>query len=101
MLPSFLSGTDQKKQKQTRGVFDNNIYNVTRGTKVIYEAVKEYFVANTPVEYHVQGRFNIVKDSANTTTTTNEPTTTTSSVTRIMSNSMLICIGVMLKIWNP
>ena len=84
-----------------RGVFDDNIYNVIRGDKFIYEAVKEYFEANTLIEYEVKGRFNIIQDPVPpTTTTTTTTTTTSSSVTRLMSNSILICIGVMLRIWN-
>ena len=53
-LPSFLAGTNF--QRQMRGVFDDSILSHTVGDVMIYEALKDYIKANTPLAQAVDGR---------------------------------------------
>lgn len=88
MLPSFLAGGGSRKnQKQMRGIFDQNILEHIPGDRFIYEVVRDYFKATSPVEQHVEGRFQVIIESTSRTSTF------------VISPALLFSI-VMLKMWN-
>ena len=61
-LPSFLAGTNF--QRQMRGVFDDSILSHTVGDVMIYEALKDYIKANTPLAQAVDGRLSITNTTS-------------------------------------
>merc|ERR1711892_1373208 len=67
-LPSFLAGTNF--QRQMRGVFDDSILSHTVGDVMIYEALKDYIKANTPLAQAIDGRL-IITSTTNTTSGAN------------------------------
>ena len=46
-----------------RGIFDSSIIDHTPGDQFIFDVVRDFFVKNTPIEYHVEGRFKVIKES--------------------------------------
>jgi len=101
VLPSFLAGGGSRKnQKQMRGIFDNNILEHHQGDRFIFEVVRDYFKATSPVEQHIEGRFHVIVDGDATTSTTTTTTTTPSNTSTFVISPALLFSIVMLKMWN-
>ena len=65
-LPSFLAGggsRDNPVQRQIRGIFDSAILNRTTDGVMMYDAVKQFFIENSPIKQEVEGRFEIFTSS--------------------------------------
>jgi len=58
-LPSFLTGRSARFQKQMRGVFEDQIISYQQGDVMIYEALRDYILKNSPLAQEVDGRINI------------------------------------------
>merc|ERR1711936_344763 len=62
-LPSFLAGGfhQNKTQRQIRssGIFDSEILTHVPGDKTIYQAMRDWVKANSPIHQEVEGRFTV------------------------------------------
>ena len=83
-----------------RGIFDNNILEHHQGDRFIFEVVRDYFKATSPVEQHIEGRFHVIVDGDATTSTTTTTTTTPSNTSTFVISPALLFSIVMLKMWN-
>ena len=66
-----------------RGIFDDNIISHVPGDKYIYEAVRDFFKKNSPIEQYLEGRF--VVEAGN-------------SGARLLLNPILIILAIILKL---
>ena len=64
-ISSFLAGSfhqnNNKTQRQVRsqGIFDEDILSHVPGDKTIYQAMRDWVKANSPIHQEVEGRFTI------------------------------------------
>ena len=63
-ISSFLAGSfhqNNKTQRQVRsqGIFDEDILSHIPGDKTIYQAMRDWVKANSPIHQEVEGRFTI------------------------------------------
>jgi len=57
-LPSFLSGSGGRgRQVKSKGIFDDLILSLEEGEGTIYQALRSWILANSPLHQEVEGRF--------------------------------------------